>query len=170
MRFSVLILAVILTAITGASYGQVGIPFPGPGGISTGAIGTPEAIGDTENTSSNTSSCAITTTADIKGGDLVVVGVEIPSALLVTATGGTDGTNSYSVAVEVDDGANYYAALLYTANAAAVSSGSTITVTFSGATTGSNGYGCQAIRVVGIPSSPLDKTASQSATTASPSA
>lgn len=130
--------------------------------------GVPTSIG-TVNTAGNTSSIVITTTAAILAGNLVVVAVQIPSNALRTVSSVSDGTNTYSLAKSLNDGANYAVELWYCANAAAVNPGASLTITLSGATTGSNGYAAQAFQVNGVALvSPLDVTSSQNATTASP--
>lgn len=133
------------------------------------AIGAPSSIGSVTSAAANTSTIVITTTAAIVVGNLVVVAIQVPSNTLITVSSVSDGTNSYSLAVAKNDSANYDLEIWYKANAAAVSSGASLTATLSGATTGSNGYGAEAVQVAGIyPVTPLDQIASQNSTTASP--
>lgn len=134
------------------------------------AIGTPTSLGSVTSASGNTSSIVITTTAAIAAGNLAVVVIQVPSNTLITVSSVSDGTNSYSLAVAKNDGANFDHEIWYKENASAVASGASITATLSGATTGGNGYGAEAFQVGGIvTSSSLDKTATQNAVTATPS-
>lgn len=135
----------------------------------TTPIGTPTSLGSTTSASGNSVTCTITTTANLTAGNLLAVAVQIPSNTLQTVSGVVAGTNVLSVAVAQNDGANYNNEIWYIGNAAFLASGSSIVVTFSAITTGGNGYGCEAMQTSGIiKASPLDKTATQNTTTASP--
>jgi hypothetical protein len=119
------------------------------------SIGTPTSLGSQHGTSST---LVITTTAAIVAGVLVVV------AISTSATGGaksvssvSDGTNTYAKAVAFTTSANDTGELWYIANAAAVGSGASLTVTFSGTPTSSAAIAAQ---VSGIrASSPFDSSA-----------
>ncbi len=138
--------------------------------LSNNPIGAPSSLGSTISAAGNTDTCVITTTAAIQSGNLVVVFVQIPSNVFRTVSSVSDGVNSYSLAVAQNDSVNFDAEIWYKENAAAVATSATLTVTFSGSTTGSNGYGCEAAQVSGIlPSGSLDKTNSNNTTTATPS-
>ena len=87
-----------------------GLMFPGPGAGSSAVspIGTPTSIGSTVSASANSTTCVITTTAAIVAGNLVVVGIQIPSNALRTVSSVSDGTNSYSLAVAINDGSFFF--------------------------------------------------------------
>lgn len=141
------------------------LPMPGPGGVA--GIGQPISLG-TRSISGVTSTCNLTTIANIVAGDLVFVVVQVASNPLRTVASVGDGINTYSVAAAINNGAQFDNEIWYIENALAVGSGATITVTLSGATD-NNGCAVEAGRVVGIKSaSSLDKIATQSASTASP--
>lgn len=137
------------------------------------AIGTPVSIGGAASTNANVSSIAITTTANIQAGDLIVVVVSYGSATGPrTVSSVSDGTNSYSNAVALTNTANQFAQseIWYKANASAVSSGATLTITLSAATSGSAGYNAQAFRISGASAgSPLDKALSSTTNSTTPS-
>ncbi len=151
--------------------GTISIPFPGPGGVSGAAvpIGTPTLVGKfTSAAGTNVSTCVTPITNAIVAGDLVVNAVQIPSGTLRTVSSMSDGTNTYTLGVAIDDGANFRLEIWYKENATAVASGN-ITATLSGTTSGSNGIACEAAQVSGVlTSSSLDKTATQSANTLTP--
>jgi len=133
-------------------------------------IGTPTSIGTVTSATGNTASIVITTSANIDATNLVVVFVHIPSDALITVSSVSDGTNTYAKAAAIDNGANFDSEIWYKEGATAVGSGGSITITLSGTTTGNNGYGAEAVKVTGIATtSALDKTATQNASTASPS-
>ena len=145
------------------------IPFPGPGGVAGAAIviGTPVALGTPVFTGGTPSSVSMVTTQNIVSGDLVVIGTAVRSNILRTYTGCTDGTNTYTQAAGANGGdASDTMNIWYKENAAAVSSGATITCTLNAAVTGaSNGAFLFANRVTGIlTSSSLDQTATNNTT------
>ena len=114
-------------------------------------IGVPQSLG-TGGAAPSCPSGTLTTTANILSGDLVIVSVgEANNSAIVSTI--SDGTNSYTRAVTTLHGVAR-GEIWYKANAAAVASGATITVTMSATATSCN---IQAARVSGIiPSSPLD--------------
>jgi len=124
-------------------------------------IGAPISIGTPTNISGGTaSSYTFTTNANIVAGDLVVLSIMIDD-LTTAANVSTvsDGTNTYSRAVQRQDATNAVdIEIWYKSGAAAVSSGATITVTLSAATAGA-AVGIQGFRITGIASTgALDKT------------
>lgn len=143
-----------LCAWVGAAHAQVSMPFPGPGGVSITPLGTPATLGSVTSTA-NANTAALTASAAIQGGDLIVCFVS--NANLMTVSSVSDGTNSYSQAVSVgNNGANSnVGAFWYVASAAAVAS-PTITATFSATNTNVKALDCA--RVAGTTASPLDKT------------
>lgn len=110
----------------------------------------------------------MTTTANLLAGNLAVVGVTETTNNSITITGVSDGTNTYTEAKSTGLYGTYTeTSLWYCANAQAVSSGATITATFSGtAGSGTNIGAMAAAQVSGIISSPLDRTAAASTTSA----
>lgn len=144
------------------------IPFPGPGNRPVSVpIGNPVALGTPVFTGGTPSSVAMVTTQNIVSGDLVVIGTAVRSNILRTYTGCTDGTNTYVNATGAAGGdASDTMNIWYKENAAAVSSGATITCTFNAAVTGaSNGAFLFANRVIGIiTASSLDQTATNNST------
>jgi hypothetical protein len=106
-----------------------------------------------------------TTTTNIPAGSLSVIVVGVNSSNSVTVSSVSDGTNSYTSAVtQSQNGGVGQTSLWYVANAKAVASGATITVTFSGNTGAVGQSGIIAAAVSGaMTTTPLDKTASGSA-------
>lgn len=133
-------------------------------------IGTPASIGSVSATySNNLTTGTLTTTGAIPAGSLAVVFINVNANTAPPITAVSDGTNTY-----VQDGtiAGTFGttAIWYKENAAAVGSGATITVTFTATAAGAgNFYNIAAVTVTGILiSSSLDKTATQSSVTATP--
>lgn len=94
-------------------------------------IGTPQSLG-TGSASSGTT-CTVTTGANIVAGDLAVVAVFIAAGSAITVSSISDGTNSYTKAInETAASGDLNTELWYKNGAAAVSSGATITITISG--------------------------------------
>lgn len=155
---------VYLAAVAGGAAQFFVVP-PIPTG--TASIGTPVALG-TRSISGVTTACNITTTAAIASGDLVIVVVQVASSPLRTVSSVSDGTNTYAQAVGITGAGTYDNEIWYKANATAVGSAATITVSLSAATN-NNGCAAEAFRVSGLTATPFDQSASQSATTASPS-
>lgn len=128
-------------------------------------IGTPQSLGTSNASVGAVSTTTLVTTANIVAGDLVVVCVNMNTNNSVTAASVSDGTNTYTKAI----GSGLYggvseATLWIKANAAAVSSGATITITLSAATTGTlNGFAVCAGRVTGLVTIPTDKTSAGTA-------
>lgn len=135
------------------------------------AIGNPTSLGTNNSTSADVSSITLTTSAAIVAGNIAWVAVQFISVAAQTVSSVSDGTNSYTLALRANTGLAY-TELWYKENAAAVSSGATITATLSGSTSGGNGYGIQAFQSSGVvTSSAMDKTASYAgAATATPTA
>lgn len=132
-------------------------------------IGTPVTLGSAV-TTGNPSTLTLTTAANIVTGDLVVVATGCRSNAQRSVASVSDGTNTYTQAGTINDGANVFD-IWYKENATAVLAGGTITATLNAAITGGgNGGVVQAYRVTGIAaSSSLDKVATQAATTSTPS-
>lgn len=137
------------------------------------AIGTPTSIGVGSFTGTvSGSSLTMTTSAAITAGNLVVLVVAMGSNSTPTVSSISDGTNSYTKAFGITGGAS--TAILeiwYKANASAVGSGATVTVTLSGAMSGSSeGWVVQGYQVSGIDlTSPLDKTNTVTTNSTTPS-
>lgn len=130
------------------------------------SIGTPASIGTAQNSSLGAvSTFTMTTTANIVAGDLAIVGVYVGSNNSVTVASVSDGTNSYTKADSTGIFSFSELTIWYKANASAVSSGATVTATFSVATTGA-GNVCEilAARVPLVTSSAVDKFAHNSRT------
>lgn len=121
---------------------------------------TPVSLGSNASTGT-ISSIGITTGANIVAGDFVAVAITIVSNTFRTVSSVSDGTNTYSLVSSDSDSTNFDTEIWGIANAAAVSSGATITATFSGAIVGApNGAAIAAVRIANVvPSSPLDQTA-----------
>lgn len=114
-------------------------------------IGTPQQFITPINSSG--SPVTATTSANILNGDLLIVYVGMWTSGGRTVTAVSDGTNNYTKAQSATS-SGYSSEIWYKAGASAVSSGATLSVTFSGAT---SGVMVSAIRVSGILlSSPLD--------------
>jgi SPRY domain len=119
------------------------------------------------------SSNSFTTTSSIAIGDLVVVGVQIGSNTTVpTVSSVSDGSaNIYSLAKRSTAYGNTVTEIWYTKATAAVSSGATITATWSGSNGGLGAahaiMGAKATGV-GISASPLDVAVTANATTTTP--
>lgn len=126
-------------------------------------IGTPVSIGSVVMSAAARSSATLTTTAAIPSGALVVFGVLAPFGTSQTVSGNpSDGTNSYTAAVTnaYDASTGLLGAIYYKENAAAVSSGATITVNFSGSTNAQPSIICAGYVTGTQSSSSLDKTSS----------
>lgn len=144
------------------------IPFPGPGGVA--GIGVPVSLGTNTSTGVQSSN-QITTTANILSGDLVVVAVQINgSSAPPTVASVSDGTNSYTKAVSIAS-AGIDEEIWYVSGAVAVGSGAILKATWSGSNAGAGAaHAILAARAAGvIPTSAIDKVASQQTTTATPS-
>lgn len=149
-----------------AAYGQ-GVAFPGPGlGGGHGVpIGNPTSFG-TGGAATCTTTATLATTANIVAGNLAVIHVGLFTTNGVTVASVSDGTNTYTkanssglVASVAED------EIWYKANASAVSSGATITATFTGASGASCDFGIQTAQVSGVlTSSPLDQSPAGAAT------
>lgn len=139
---------------------QVSIPFPGPGMPAKPVIGTPISIGSVVMSAATRSSATLTTTANIPAGSLVVIGFHAPFSGAQTVSSVSDGTNSYSSAVTnaYDGSTQLVSAIYYKENASAVSSGATITITFSGSTIAQPTVITAGYVTGTITSSSLDKT------------
>lgn len=125
-------------------------------------IGPPVSIGTNVGTGGGTT-MTITTTQAIPKGALLLVGTIFTKSTTISVSSISDGTNSYSLAKSAGwDATNTEnEELWYCANAAAIASGATITITYSATTTGTNPPIAVAAYCTGIAtSSPLDKTAS----------
>lgn len=109
------------------------------------AIGTPTLVG------TSITSGSLTTTANIIAGSLVVLAV---SVFNTTVTAVSDGTNSYTQALGTEANSRY-GALWYKANAQAVASGATVTITL-----GTAGKGMAAVmaQTSGFGATPFDTT------------
>jgi hypothetical protein len=126
-----------------------------------GVIGTPVSLGSAQG-SASASSVTLTTLAAIPAGALAVVGVVAGFGTAQTITGVSDGTNTYTRAAGAvwDATGDFVVDIWYKENAAAVSSGATLTATFSAAALGGTNVPiiCAAY-ATGIQSaSSLDKT------------
>jgi hypothetical protein len=140
---------------------QVGpFGFMGSGSLSSVPfvpIGTPASIGGIQGNSSG-ATVTFTTTANIASGDLVAVCILAEfSGTNVAISSVSDGTNTYSSAItQYNSTAHVLTAIYYKQNAAAVSSGATMTVTFasSGILSGASGFHVSGV----LPSSSLDQT------------
>lgn len=149
---------------------QVG-PLPGGGPLPFASTLQPPVSLGTSTSTGVQSSNQVTTTTGILSGDLVVVVVQINSnAALPTVASVSDGTNSYTKATSIAS-ATVDEEIWYVSGAAAVGSGATLRATWSGSNSGAGAaHAILAARVAGVvPTSALDKVATQQTTTASPS-
>lgn len=123
-------------------------------------IQVPVSIGSNSVSAGAVSSYTMTTTGNIRGGDLIIVVCSAETAAASVVASVSDGTNSYTQAVVRTSG-SFTVSIWYKENAAAVASGATITVNLNTATTGSgNGLSVAAARATYIAaSSSADKTA-----------
>jgi hypothetical protein len=167
-----IVAALIALSLIGTASPQ-SIPFPGPGGVVSGGvtpIGTPTVSSVAGCINTGTISQPQTYTQNLPAGALGLVAV-VSSGVVSSnnVTGVTDGTNSYTRAAQQQGSGSSDAELWYVANAAAVSSGTNFTVSYSGTT---NGLCLASAFVTGILTvTPLDKTALGPGTaTTSPSA
>jgi hypothetical protein len=115
-----------------------------------GTIGIPVSLGSFASPSSTFSSGSLTTSAPIAAGDLVVVGVHNNATNTITVSSISDGTNTYTRATSQVPSANTEVELWYCSNCVSLSSGATITVTFSGSSGASSGFVICAARVAFI--------------------
>lgn len=106
----------------------------------------------------NTTTPTMTTTAAIPAGSLAVVAVGAQRSTSFSVSSVSDGTNSYSLGrTSTWSAANgYVVELWYCANASAVGSGATITVTMSAATQNPTSLAACYVRGVAV-ATPLDK-------------
>ena len=133
------------------------------------AIGTPVSLGSNTSTGTGLTSLALSIGSAIAVGDLVIVAFHSDGATAVSATSVTDPSgNTYQRAAQSTSG-TYNFELWYAFNCAAVASGN-ITVTWTPANSGGGpSIMVAAARVTGISlGNPLDKTATQAATTTTP--
>lgn len=95
-------------------------------------ISAPTSLGTNSSTTASITSLALTTTADINAGDLVVVAVTLQAASGVNmVTSVTDGTNTYVRRNFANDGPATYDVELWDAkNAQHVAAGATLTANF----------------------------------------
>lgn len=138
------------------------MPIPGPGGRSSGTtiIAAPTTLGSSLSSAAARSSWSLTTISAIPAGALVIVCTQALFNAAQTISSVSDGTNAYAAAVTnaYDAGTQLLSACWIKENAAAVSSGATITVTFSAAT-GAQPSIINAAYVTGtLSASSLDKT------------
>ena len=151
------------------AFAQIG-PLPGMGPLLISSpIGTPGSLGTAGSISSSTTQ-TLTTTANINSGDLALVCVTSTSSTAsYTLSSLSDGTNSYSKATSIyfNGTQKLRLDLWYAPNAAAVSSGATITATFSAAV---SEIAMTAWHVSGLIASPLDKVNSAAGATLSTTA
>lgn len=125
-----------------------------------GTPGTPVKIGSHQSTSGNQSSLSCTTTANILAGDLVLVIWALADSNGRTATGVSDGTNSYNqISNIVGTNNSFNANVAICPNAQAVASGATVTITLSGATGSNDGYFMSVIRIPGMNAAAIDQVA-----------
>lgn len=131
------------------------IPFPGPGSRDRNIKVT--GIGSAGTTAGGTT-ISMTTTAAIPAGSTVVVAISSAKASTISVSSVSDGTNSYALAAASGWGAATLVGLdfWYVNNANPVSSGATITATFS-STNIDPGYIAAAL-VLNLQSSPFDKS------------
>jgi hypothetical protein len=120
------------------------ITFPGPGGAVVGApvpVSAPTGIGSTLIGTAPPGSFTFSTTANIVSGNFLFCYVAWGTNGIITVASISDGTNSYTSNASLKGNAGSGTAsseLWFVANASAVSSGGTITVTMSGAGSGAN--------------------------------
>ncbi len=129
----------------------VGALCGGGGGKIAPSVGTPVNIGSTSGAGTT-----VTTSAGILAGDLVVILTSGWNAPAVTSI--SDGTNSYTKAV-ADTTNGFRVEIWYKENAAAVSSGATVTITYGSAPTNS------LVHVMRVPTAKLSGALDQTAHT-----
>lgn len=137
------------------------------------AIGTPTSIGVNSFTGTvSGSSITFTTSAAIVAGNLAIIIIALGSNSTPTVSSVSDGTNSYTKAVGLNNGGNTVdCEIWYKENAAAVNSGATVTATLSaGMSGGSEGWVIQGYQASGVATaSSLDKTATSATNSTTPS-
>lgn len=140
------------------------------GSLGAAPIGTPTSFGAGQSGGiGNVSSYAISTSAAVKAGYLAIVAVTITTNNTQTVLSVSDGTNSYAKAETTGlYGTSTETSLWYKLNAAAVGSGATITVDFTGASgSGTNIAAILTAQVSGIlTSGALDQVKAASTTAA----
>lgn len=106
------------------------------GAVILPSIAVPVSIGSRTTTAVIQSNVGLTTTAGIPGGALALVAVFAPSGSTNSITGVSDGTNTYTRAVQSvwDVGTDSWAELWYKENAVGISSGAVIVATYAAAT------------------------------------
>lgn len=130
-------------------------------------IGTPVSLGSGTATI-GASTVSLTLGTAIVANDLVVVAIGWDNNPVGSVSSVTDGTNTYALAGTARGAsAQGDVELWYKANATAVASG-TITATLSGTIAAGRSGSMIAARVTGVDSTPLDKSANSTATTATP--
>lgn len=119
---------------------QIGPMFPGPGLTTVKPIQAPVSFGSaTGGNAVCPTSATFTTSTNIVAGDFLSVFVQYGET--VTTTSVSDGTNNYVLTAHSLGGSSNWLSDVWTVtNAAAVSSGATLTVTWSGAGSGCWGY------------------------------
>lgn len=130
---SICLILAPITAYASPAYA----PYPATSTSSTPpVIAAPTSIGSVVMSAAARSSATLTTTAAIPGGSLAFCGVLAPFSTAQTISSVSDGTNTYTAAVTnaFDAGTQLVAAIYYKQNATAVSSGATVTASFSGNT------------------------------------
>jgi len=128
-------------------------------------IRAPTLFANSGQLTSSTNTLTTTTTQPIVSGNLSIIAVG-GSTNSLTVSSVTDGTNTYALAIRQPAAAgNWWNEIWYKANAAAVSSGATITVTLSASAGGASYQEIYGIQASGIATtSPVDKAAGATST------
>ena len=157
---TLLILALAASILAAASPGIAQLPgmqaYPL---LNVSPIGTPVSLGGVTGSASS-SSVSLTTTASSPTGALLLACIQVGFGTTNSVTAVSDGTNSYSIARTAGYGPSSQSLVVLwsKANAASVSSGATLTATFSAASSGGSNVPIMvAAYVPGISTSPLDK-------------
>ncbi len=158
---SIIALALMLWAFPSSGQYMPGLNMPLPlasaPSVVAVPIGTPVSLGTGCNNSGSTS-FTFNTTSAIPAGSLSAISFASSftgSAGVISAV--SDGTNTYTVAErQTNGGTSVTAEIWYKANASAVGSGATVTISFGGT---SNGLCAGGATITGITATPLDKIA-----------
>jgi len=172
MMKKLLIGAGIAALLSCAAMAQfVVIPGPGTGPYGPVPIGTPVLIASKTIATAPPASTTLLTSIPTVSGDLLACYVTWTTNNSISVASISDGTNSYSSVSVLHTGSFIGAEWWIAGNASATPSGTTITVTWSGAGAGgSSGTSVYCFHVNGImPTSPFDVQAQSATNTTTPS-
>lgn len=134
-------------------------------------IGTPVSLGTVNTGTSGSSTYTITTGAAVQVGDLVIVGTAYDGSSTIAISSITDTAGNTYTRIQQSTSGTTQAELWYCYSAIAMASSSSINANWASALTGGTpAIAVLAARIPGVMiTSPLDQSAQQAATTATPS-